>query len=90
MKAGQNFYYEKPWIKNCRDEIVWRKEKIGFEPPQKNWMQDSHCPGIHTGSKKKTGECRNSHTKKSSIKKLNPYLHMPIKTTTGVIYVLHR
>lgn len=21
-------------------EIVWRKEKVGFEPPQKNWMED--------------------------------------------------
>ncbi len=26
--------------KKMPDEIVWRKEKIGFEPPQKNWMQD--------------------------------------------------
>lgn len=23
-------------------EIVWRKDKIGFEPPQKLWMQDKH------------------------------------------------
>ncbi len=23
------------------DEIVWRKEKIGFEPPQKIWMQNN-------------------------------------------------
>ena len=22
-------------------EIVWRKDKVGFEPPQKNWMQES-------------------------------------------------
>ena len=21
-------------------QIVWRKRKVGFEPPQKNWMQD--------------------------------------------------
>lgn len=26
--------------KKMPDEIVWRKEKIGFEPPQKNWMED--------------------------------------------------
>lgn len=23
------------------DAIVWRKEKVGFEPPQKTWMQDA-------------------------------------------------
>ena len=23
------------------ESIVWRKEKIGFEPPQKKWMEDS-------------------------------------------------
>ncbi|HVG12559.1 MAG TPA: asparagine synthase (glutamine-hydrolyzing) [Flavisolibacter sp.] len=23
------------------EEIVWRKDKVGFEPPQKNWMQNS-------------------------------------------------
>ena len=23
------------------DTIVWRKEKIGFEPPQKKWMENS-------------------------------------------------
>lgn len=23
-------------------EIVWRKDKVGFEPPQKLWMQDKH------------------------------------------------
>ena len=22
------------------DEIVWRKDKTGFEPPQKKWMED--------------------------------------------------
>jgi len=22
------------------EEIVWRKDKIGFEPPQKQWMQN--------------------------------------------------
>ncbi len=26
--------------KKLPDEIVWRKEKIGFETPQKNWMQE--------------------------------------------------
>jgi asparagine synthase (glutamine-hydrolysing) len=22
------------------DEITWRKDKIGFEPPQRNWMKN--------------------------------------------------
>ena len=26
--------------KKLPDEIVWRKEKVGFEPPQKNWMEN--------------------------------------------------
>ena len=26
--------------KNLPEPIVWRKEKIGFEPPQKQWMEN--------------------------------------------------
>lgn len=26
--------------KKLPDEIVWRKEKVGFEPPQKMWLED--------------------------------------------------
>jgi asparagine synthase (glutamine-hydrolysing) len=26
--------------KKLPDEIVWRKDKTGFEPPQKKWMED--------------------------------------------------
>ncbi|HEX4373941.1 MAG TPA: asparagine synthase (glutamine-hydrolyzing), partial [Puia sp.] len=26
---------------NLPDAIVWRKEKVGFEPPQKKWMENS-------------------------------------------------
>ena len=25
---------------DCPTQIVWRKEKVGFEPPQLQWMQD--------------------------------------------------
>jgi len=25
------------------DSITWRKDKIGFEPPQKSWMQNKEC-----------------------------------------------
>jgi len=34
-------------------EIVWRKDKIGFEPPQKQWMQDTRVIDmIHEARKK--------------------------------------
>lgn len=34
------FLLRKAMDKKLPDEIVWRKEKIGFETPQKNWMQE--------------------------------------------------
>ena len=35
------------------DEIVWRKEKVGFEPPQKTWMEDHTVQDyIHEAKKK--------------------------------------
>lgn len=33
------FLLRKAMDKKLPDEIVWRKEKVGFETPQKNWMQ---------------------------------------------------
>jgi asparagine synthase (glutamine-hydrolysing) len=33
-------------------EIVWRKDKIGFEPPQKRWMQNAHVQDRIQASKK--------------------------------------
>jgi asparagine synthase (glutamine-hydrolysing) len=33
-------------------EIVWRKDKIGFEPPQKQWMQNAHVQDRIQASKK--------------------------------------
>lgn len=39
------------------DEIVWRKNKIGFEPPQKQWMQDARVQDmIHEARKKMVNE----------------------------------
>ncbi|HLG40575.1 MAG TPA: asparagine synthase (glutamine-hydrolyzing), partial [Chitinophagaceae bacterium] len=35
------------------DEIVWRKKKIGFEPPQKEWMQDSRMKDMGQEARKK-------------------------------------
>lgn len=35
------------------DEIVWRKNKIGFEPPQKQWMQDARVQDMIYEARKK-------------------------------------
>ncbi|MFZ1783627.1 MAG: asparagine synthase (glutamine-hydrolyzing) [Ferruginibacter sp.] len=34
------FLLRKAMDKKLPDDIVWRKQKVGFEPPQKNWMED--------------------------------------------------
>ncbi len=35
------------------DSIVWRKDKVGFEPPQKSWMQDATMQAYMQESKRK-------------------------------------
>ena len=35
------------------DEIVWRKGKVGFEPPQKDWMQEKRVQEMIIESRKK-------------------------------------
>lgn len=38
-------------------EIVWRKDKVGFEPPQMKWMQDKRIrEAIHEARKKLVDE----------------------------------
>ena len=38
-------------------DIVWRKKKVGFEPPQKEWMQDKRVQDmIHEARKKLVNE----------------------------------
>jgi asparagine synthase (glutamine-hydrolysing) len=38
-------------------EIVWRKDKIGFEPPQKTWMSDPQLQDyVQEGRKILVGE----------------------------------
>ena len=37
-------------------EVVWRKDKVGFEPPQKNWMQQPAVTAAITEGKKKLVE----------------------------------
>ncbi len=39
------------------DDIVWRKKKVGFEPPQKEWMEDKRAQEmIHEARKKLVNE----------------------------------
>jgi asparagine synthase (glutamine-hydrolysing) len=33
--------------------IIWRKDKVGFEPPQKQWMQQANVQEYIHESKKK-------------------------------------
>jgi asparagine synthase (glutamine-hydrolysing) len=35
------------------DDIVWRKKKIGFEPPQKEWMQDNRIKDLTQEARRK-------------------------------------
>ena len=35
------------------DDILWRKKKIGFEPPQKEWMQDNRMQMMVQEARKK-------------------------------------
>jgi asparagine synthase (glutamine-hydrolysing) len=35
------------------DSIVWRKDKVGFEPPQKNWMESKQVQDAIQEAKKK-------------------------------------
>jgi hypothetical protein len=39
--AGQNGCSGKLWRKGCPPGITWRKDKVGFEPPQLQWMQNN-------------------------------------------------
>ena len=33
-------------IDHLPTEIVWRKDKVGFEPPQKQWMEDKRVQDL--------------------------------------------
>jgi asparagine synthase (glutamine-hydrolysing) len=57
--------------KKLPDEIVWRKQKIGFEPPQKNWMQDPVIQEYIMEAKRKLANS-GVLTKKALDKKIEP------------------
>jgi len=52
-------------------EIVWRKEKVGFEPPQKNWMEDHAVQDYIYEAKKKLANA-GILTKNAANKKIDP------------------
>jgi asparagine synthase (glutamine-hydrolysing) len=39
--------------KQLPGEIVWRKDKVGFEPPQQQWMQQSQVQDYMHESRRK-------------------------------------
>ena len=47
------FLLRKAMDKKLPDPIVWRKDKIGFEPPQKNWMENKTVQEMILEAKKK-------------------------------------
>jgi asparagine synthase (glutamine-hydrolysing) len=47
------FLLRKAMDKKLPDEIVWRKDKIGYEPPQKQWMENKTLQDyVHEAKKK--------------------------------------
>jgi asparagine synthase (glutamine-hydrolysing) len=52
-------------------EIVWRRDKVGFEPPQKQWMQDAAFQEYIREAKRKLISA-GILTKKTVDKKIEP------------------
>lgn len=57
--------------KKLPDEIVWRKQKVGFEPPQKNWMEETALQDYMHEAKKKLANA-GILTKAAVDKKIEP------------------
>ncbi|MEP7236647.1 MAG: asparagine synthase (glutamine-hydrolyzing) [Ferruginibacter sp.] len=57
--------------KKLPDEIVWRKAKVGFEPPQKNWMEEPALQEYIQEAKRKLANA-GILTKKALDKKVEP------------------
>ena len=41
------------FTKELPPEIAWRKDKIGYEPPQKNWMETGKMEEILANARQK-------------------------------------
>ncbi|MBK8494153.1 MAG: asparagine synthase (glutamine-hydrolyzing) [Chitinophagaceae bacterium] len=65
------FLLRKTMEKKLPDEIVWRREKVGFEPPQKNWMKEPVMQDYILEAKRKLVNA-GILTKKSLTKKIEP------------------
>ena len=47
--------------KTLPSDIVWRKDKVGFEPPQKQWMQHKQMQEYIHEAKKKLADLKILH-----------------------------
>ena len=65
------FLLRKTMDKKLPDDIVWRKEKIGFETPQKSWMQEPILHEFIHEAKRKLVDA-GILTKKTLDKKIEP------------------
>ena len=65
------FLLRKAMDKKLPDEIVWRKTKVGFEPPQKKWMEDPALVDYIQEAKRKLANA-GILTKKALEKKVEP------------------
>lgn len=65
------FLLRKAMDKKLPDEIVWRKTKVGFEPPQKKWMEDPALVEYIQEAKRKLANA-GILTKKALEKKVEP------------------
>ena len=65
------FLLRKAMDKKLPDEIVWRKTKVGFEPPQKKWMEDPALVDYIQEAKRKLANA-GILTKKALENKIEP------------------
>lgn len=65
------FLLRRAMDKKLPDEIVWRKEKVGFEPPQKAWMESPALQDYIHEAKKKLANA-GILTKAAVTKKIEP------------------
>jgi asparagine synthase (glutamine-hydrolysing) len=56
-KGWTKWLLRKAMENDLPEAIVWRKDKVGFEPPQRVWMQDTHVQeAIREGKRKLVDE----------------------------------
>jgi asparagine synthase (glutamine-hydrolysing) len=70
-KGWTKFLLRKAVDKKLPPEIVWRKDKVGFEPPQKKWMENKKVQEAILDGKKKLID--NEILASSVLKKIQPH-----------------